>query len=229
MRILIFSDLHANSTALAALQSAEQKPDALFFLGDAVGYGPDSAECVAWVERNATVAVRGDHDYAAATGADCASPAEWRDLAHATRDLNRAVLSRGFQDFLAGLEPSREIEMGGARFRLCHQLDGAGDGLTASDAALEKILAGSRADVTFYGHTHIPSLRRVGNQWLVNPGSLGQPRHGLPSATYAVWQDGDLKIQHIDYDPRAVMQRLALLPLDPEYIVRLQQTLARGM
>ncbi len=229
MRILIFSDLHANSTALAALQCVETKPDALFFLGDAVGYGPDIAECVAWVERNATVAVRGDHDLAAATGAECASPAEWRDLAHATRDLNRAVLPSGFQDFLGGLEPSQEIELGGARFRLCHQLDGVGDGLSASDESLEEIVDGPHADVIFFGHTHIPSLRRIGNQWIVNPGSLGQPRHGSPSATYAIWQDGHLKIQHIDYNPSAVMQRLALLPLDPDYVLRLQQTLACGM
>src|SRR5512141_2520441 len=102
MRILIFSDLHANFTALAALQSVERKPDALFFVGDAVGYGPDIAECVAWVERNATVAVCGDHDQAAATGADCESPVEWREIARATRDLNRAVLSQGSRKFLSG-------------------------------------------------------------------------------------------------------------------------------
>jgi len=59
--------------------------------------------------------------------------------------------------------------------------------LSVSDTAAEKILGGSRADVIFYGHTHIPSLRRIDNQWIVNPGSLGQPRHGMPSATYAVW------------------------------------------
>lgn len=229
MRILIFSDLHANATALAALQSAEKKPDALFFLGDAVGYGPDIAECVAWVKENATAAVRGDHDLAAATGADCESPEEWRDLANATRDLNRAVLPSGLKTFLSGLEPAREIEQGGARFRLSHQLEGVGEGLSSSGAELEQILEGSSADVIFYGHTHIPSLRRIGKQWIVNPGSLGQPRHGLPSATYAVWQDGDLKIQHIDYNPQAAIQRLALLPLDPEYIERLSQTLACGI
>src|SRR5574341_831961 len=178
MRILIFSDLHANSTALAALQAVEKKPDALFFLGDAVGYGPDIAECVAWVERNATVAVRGDHDCAAATGADCASPPEWRDIAHAMRALNRAVLPPAYQEYLCGLDTSREVEMGGARFRLLHQWDEFGDGLSASDEMLERALDGSRADVVLWGHTHIPSLRRVHQKWIVNPGSLGQPRHG---------------------------------------------------
>ncbi len=49
MRILIFADLHANWQALLSLQRAEKQPDAIFFLGDAVGYGPDPATCLAWL------------------------------------------------------------------------------------------------------------------------------------------------------------------------------------
>lgn len=226
MRILIFSDLHANYTALQALQSAEKRPDAIFFLGDAVGYGPDATECVGWIKNNATCAVQGDHDRAAATGTECASPDDWLDVANATRDLNRSILSDSYRGYLRGLVPQQETSLGGARFLLMHQLNGGrADSMVVSDAFIES----SSADVILYGHTHIPSLRRVNDKWLVNPGSLGQPRHGLPSATYAIWEDGDLKIQHIDYDPRGAIQRLALLPLDPEYIVRLQETLSSGI
>lgn len=226
MRILIFSDLHANFTALEALQSVEQRPDAVFFLGDAVGYGPDIAECVGWVKNNVTCAVQGDHDRAAAIDVECTSPDEWRDLANATRDLSRYVLSESYRNYLRALAPQREINLGGARFMLVHQLTGVhGDSMAVSDASIES----SVADVVLFGHTHVPSLRRVNAKWFVNPGSLGQPRHGLPSATYAVWEDGDLKIQHIDYDPRSTIQRLALLPLDPDHVSRLQRTLACGM
>ncbi len=226
MRILIFSDLHANYTALAALQSAEKRPDAIFFLGDAVGYGPDVAECVGWVKNNATCAVQGDHDRAAAMGTECTSPDDWREVANATRDLNRNVLSDSYRNYLLGLASQQEISLGGVRFLLMHQLDGGGgDSMVTSDAAFETIAA----DVVLFGHTHIPSIRRVNEKWFVNPGSLGQPRHGVPSATYAIWEDGDLKIKHIDYDPRSAIQRLALLPLDPEYVSRLQQTLAYGI
>ncbi|HEX9077606.1 MAG TPA: metallophosphoesterase family protein, partial [Anaerolineae bacterium] len=58
MRILIFSDLHSNLEALVALHAVEKPPDALFFLGDMVGYGPDPAACLGWVRAHATHAVR---------------------------------------------------------------------------------------------------------------------------------------------------------------------------
>ncbi len=78
MRIIIFSDLHANAEALAALNTVEKPPDALFFLGDAVGYGPEPAACVSWLRAYGKHAVRGDHDHAIATNADFASPDEFR-------------------------------------------------------------------------------------------------------------------------------------------------------
>lgn len=233
MRILIFSDLHANLEALMALQSVERRPDAVFFLGDAVGYGPDPLPCTAWLKSNASVCVQGDHDAAAATGAECASPPEWRDAAHATQVLHRMLLPATLLRYLGALPPSQTVEMGGARFYLMHRLVGACDIFTATDGKLEAALAGaldhSHADVILCGHTHIPALRRVGKRWIANPGSLGQPRHGVPSCTYAIWEDGNLSIQHIDYDPHETMQKLALLPLDPEFILRLRETLRTGL
>ncbi len=229
MRILIFSDLHANLEALNALQRVETKPDALVFLGDAVGYGPDPAACVAWLRSNVTWVVKGDHDDAAASGAECASPIEWRSLAQATCETAHAILPRSALDYLGALPPARAFEIGGARFWLAHRAPEGLDSLTTSDAVWQTAFEQNPADVFLFGHTHIPLLRREGKAWVVNPGSLGQPRHGLPSATYAVWDDGVLRIQHIDYDPTITIQKLALMPLDPEYLLRLQQTLARGM
>lgn len=229
MRILIFSDLHANLEALVALQRVEIKPDALLFLGDAVGYGPDPAACVTWLEHNVNWSVQGDHDAAAASDSTCASPEEWRPIAQATCQSAQSVLPRASLEYLRSLPPSHSLELGGTRFWFTHRPPEGLDSLTTSEAAWDSALSQNPADVFLFGHTHIPSLRRLGKSWLVNPGSLGQPRHGLPSATYAVWDDGDLKIQHIDYDPSATIRKLALMPLDPEHLVRLQQTLARGM
>ncbi len=212
-----------------ALQRVERQPDALFFLGDAVGYGPDPLACMTWLKNNSLVWVQGDHDAAAATGANCSSPEEWLEVAHATRRFNRALLPHSSLAFLAALPQNAKQELDGARFWLSHCAGQKLDALTASDAALGKAFEGVEADVILCGHTHIPLLRKVGQRWFVNPGSLGQPRHGLPSCTYAVWNNGDLKIQHIDYDPRATIQKLALLPLDPEHVMRLQETLRVGM
>lgn len=229
MRILIFSDLHANLEALRALQLVEPRPDALLFLGDAVGYGPDPAACVAWLMHNVTSSVQGDHDAAAASGAACLSPEEWRSIAEATCRAARSILPRAGLDYLAALPLSAAVEIGGARFWMTHRMSDDVRALTSPDAAWQNAVQEHPADVLLVGHTHVPMIRRVSRSWVVNPGSLGQPRHGLASATYAVWNDGDLKMQHIDYDPNPTIKKLGLLPLDPDDLLRLQQALARGI
>lgn len=234
MRILIFSDLHANLEALAALRACEKPPDALFFLGDAVGYGPDPAACLAWLRANVTHAVRGDHDHATTMNVDFASPAEYRDLAIATREHTLRQLKPDALAYLAALPTTARVEMGGARFFLAHAsprepMARPLDLMMTSENALRAELEGVDADVILLGHTHVPAIRRVGSAPIVNPGSLGQPRHGLPSATYAVWEDGHLQIKHIDYDPRATRNKLALMVLDPEIAERLGEILERGL
>lgn len=234
MRIIIFSDLHSNVETLVALNMVEQPPDAVFFLGDAVGYGPDPAPCVTWLRTFVKHAVRGDHDYAIATGADFATPPEYRPLAQATSAHTLRTLRPNDLRWLAGLPATLRVEMGGARFFLAHSSprDPASGGLdfaTMSDDALRAELDGVDADVVLLGHTHVPALRRIGNTHIVNPGSLGQPRHGLPSATYAVWEDGNLRIKHIDYDPSITQNKLALMMLDPDIERRLRELLGKGM
>jgi protein phosphatase len=234
MRIIIFSDLHANLEALAALNAVENPPDALFFLGDAVGYGPDPAACVAWLRAHAIHAVRGDHDHATANGGAFASPPEYRDLAMATREHTLRQLKPDALAYLRALPTTAQTELGGARFFLAHAsprepMTREMDLLTASEKKLREEIEECSADVILLGHTHIPAIRRVGNAHIVNPGSLGQPRHGLPSATYAVWEDGQLQIKHIDYNPRPTQNKIALMALDPDVEERLRAILERGL
>ncbi len=229
MRILIFSDLHANLEALLSLQSAEKPPDAVLFLGDMVGYGPDPAMCLGWVRAHVAHAVRGDHDFATATGADFESPEEYRELAVATRDHTLRQLRPDALAYLAALPTTKRVEVGGARFYLAHTSPRPLDLLMVSDKTLQSQFEGVDADVILLGHTHVPAIRRVGNKYIVNPGSLGQPRHGLPSATYAVWEDGHLQIHHIDYDPKPTQNKLRLMSLDPEIEDRLREILDKGL
>ena len=86
-----------------------------------------------------------------------------------------------------------------------------------------------RADFVVLGHTHFPALRRANGTLLFNPGSLGQPRYGVPDATYAIWEDGDVRIRHLHYDHDATAQRLRLAPLSPEVIEQLTEVLETGM
>ncbi len=234
MRILIFSDLHSNLEALAALHAVEKPPDAVLFLGDMVGYGPDPAACLGWLRANVSHAVQGDHDYATASGGEFSSPPEYRELAEATREHTLRQLRPADLAYLGALPTTAHVTLGGAEFFLAHgtprePLTRALDIATASESTLRAELEGIDADVVLLGHTHVPAIRRVGNTHIVNPGSLGQPRHGLPSATFAAWEDGHLQIHHIDYDPKPTMNKLALMSLDPEIVERLRELLERGI
>jgi len=75
----------------------------------------------------------------------------------------------------------------------------------------------------------VPALRRVGAKLFINPGSLGQPRYGVPDATYAVWDDGQVQIKHLHYDHDATAQRLRLEQLDPEVTEQLTGILETGI
>jgi predicted phosphodiesterase len=92
-----------------------------------------------------------------------------------------------------------------------------------SEDKLRAELEGVDADVILLGHTHVPAIRRVGNAHVAKPGSLGQPRHGLPSATYAVWEDGHLQIKHVDYDPKPTQNKIRLMAIEPEIAERLKE------
>jgi putative phosphoesterase len=126
------------------------------------------------------------------------------------------------------------VELGGARFYITHGTPG--DPLasqvniaTCPRLDLHSILGGIEADVFVFGHTHIPALRRIDEQVLVNPGSLGQPRYGLPDATYAVWEDGHVQIKHLHYDHAATARKLHLASLSPEVREQLAGILATGL
>lgn len=237
MRVLLLADVHANWEALLALQRAEQRPDAVLFAGDAVGYGPEPAQCVRWLRANTRAAVRGNHDAALAEGPSLVPPGVPAELAEAAAETLRLARRALTLADLSGLQDwplTTGVVLGGARFGLCHAtpvapLDGVLNPATAGEAELEVLFAGSSADVHLLGHTHLPALRRWGNRLLVNPGSLGQPRYGVPDATYAVWDDGRVQIHHLHYDHAGSARRLALAGLSPEVSEQLAAILNTGM
>ncbi len=235
MKLIIFSDLHANWEALSALQRAESQPDAILFLGDVVNFGPDPKRCLDWVRANASAAVRGNHDHAVAFGGDAGVNPALLPVFTAARDYTQGALTAVDRAWLGELPLSRSIELDGARFDLVHAmpsgpLDKRVSLVTAREEDLEAELAllDPRPDVLLVGHTHLPGLRKVGDTVIVNPGSLGQPRNGTPDATYAVWRDGALQIHHLHYDHDTTQRKLMALPLDQDVIDRLQEILETG-
>lgn len=238
LRILLIADVHANWEALLALQRAEQKPDAVLFVGDAVGYGPDPVNCVRWLLANTTLAVRGNHDAAIhrshREGTSFGAPSELEHAAQEVIAYSRRLLSEHETDTIGQWPLSASITLGGTHFHLVHgtplnPLSGELNSATASTAELLSLFQDTPADLIVVGHTHMPSIRKFDGRWIVNPGSLGQPRYGVPDATYAVWEDGQLQIKHLHYDHDSVVNRLRLLPLSAETTDCLAKIIEQGM
>jgi putative phosphoesterase len=234
MRILIFSDLHANWEALLWMQRAEEQPDAILFLGDAVGYGPDPAACIQWLRANVTIAVQGNHDFGLVNNTCGGTPIEVHDLALATQAHAWKILHKNDVDYVRDLPQQQIVALGGTTFHLVHgtpvePMYGALNLLFTPQKQLRQMIDGAAgAEVILMGNTHVPALREVDGTLLVNPGSLGQPRYGVPDPTYAVWEDGDIRIRHLHVSHARTIEKLQVLPLEPDIIQRLQQILMTG-
>jgi putative phosphoesterase len=229
MRLLVVSDLHANR---AALDTITDTVDAVVVLGDVVDYGPDPAAAVEWVRRHATFVVRGNHDHAVATGAATGAGPAWADLAEASAAWTRAALSEVDRTFLGELPTSLMFSFAGARFAAFHAApsDPLYRYLPPETRESEWRAEVERVDVDWLllGHTHRPLLRRIGSTTVLNPGSSGQPRAGVPLATYAIWDDGDVLLVHRSYPVETVARRLASIRFGRRAQARLVRTLRTG-
>jgi diadenosine tetraphosphatase ApaH/serine/threonine PP2A family protein phosphatase len=199
MRVAVISDVHANLHALEAVLAAveRERPDELWCLGDVVGYGPQPARCCAIVAAHADVGLVGNHDLGVigAVPLDDFSP----DAAIAAR-WTRDVLSADELEYLGSLEPSAET----AAASLFHgsPRDPVWEYVLSDEAALAAIEMATRP-LVLVGHSHVAlavgldgeltgGLAPGGTEvelgdaaaWLLNPGSVGQPRDGDPRAAW---------------------------------------------
>lgn len=219
MPYLILSDIHGNLEALdAVLADAEGRYDCILCLGDVVGYGADPNPLTEWVREEATAVVRGNHDRACSNddSLELFNPAA-RFSAMWTRraltDENRLYLQQLQQGPLRIEEPH-------GSFLLCHgsPIDEDQYVVDTDDARL--LLSVLEDRVTFFGHTHIQGGFLLGPQgvhriqpwrplaispddhYLVNPGSVGQPRDGDSRAAYAIFdlEHGTVEFRRVEYD-----------------------------
>lgn len=227
MTIAILSDIHGN---LEALEAVADSCDELWVLGDLVNYGPDPAAVLEFVRRSASLVVRGNHDHAIGFGEDPRCSAAFREPARVMQSYTESVLSDEQKAWLRQLPLTAERDVGAVRFLLCHAVPSdplfryspAGRGFWEDEAA------SVGADVLLTGHTHLPFVLALGGQKVVNPGSVGQPKHGSPEACYAVWEDGDLTLRARPYDVDATIGKLLGLPIDESIRRRLAEVLRSG-
>jgi predicted phosphodiesterase len=201
MRVAVISDVHGNLNALEAVFAAlDADPvDAVWCLGDVVGYGPKPNECCRLVRERVDVCLCGNHDLAVRGTIDLA---EFSGDAGTAAAWTREVLDADALAWLDELEPAGEAE-GVALFHGSAR-DPVWEYVLSDEAAVATLLA-TEAQLVLVGHSHAalqialrgseldgglaPNGTVLGlgeARWILNPGSVGQPRDGDPDAAYLV-------------------------------------------
>ncbi len=230
MRYLILSDLHANWEALqAVLDATAGQHDRIICLGDLVGYGADPNAVTEWVRANVGVVVRGNHDRACAGLEDL----EWfNPVARAAAEWTRTRLTPENLAYVAAL-PKGPLAVD--RFQIMHGslLDEDAYMITAPDAG--EAFPYLESSIAFFGHTHVQGgFEWVRNRvwvlggpdpqaqkemlldfdpdaaYLINPGSVGQPRDTDPRAAYVLYNPEDrfLTYHRVAYDIDAAQTKI---------------------
>jgi diadenosine tetraphosphatase ApaH/serine/threonine PP2A family protein phosphatase len=230
LRYLILSDLHANWEALqAVLESAAGLYDRVVCLGDLVGYAADPNAVTEWVRANASAVVRGNHDRACAGIEDL----EWfNPVARAAAEWTRADLSPENLAYIAAL-PKGPLSV--ENFQIMHGSLLDEDAYLIMPADAGEVFPYLESPVAFFGHTHVQG----GYEWvrdrvltigppdpetqkdmllefdpdaayLINPGSVGQPRDTDPRAAYVLYTPDDRFVTYhrVPYDIDAAQSKI---------------------
>jgi predicted phosphodiesterase len=243
MRYLILSDIHANVTALeAAIEAVKGRWDRIACLGDLVGYGPDPNEVVDRVKAMGATVIRGNHDRA---GCGLADAEDFNPVARSAALWTREQLRPENLEYLRQLPPG-PLEVDG--ISLIHGAARDEDEYVIAPGQALACLLEAPSPVSFFGHTHLqggfsfhdnrleviqPRAARGAaftalriepdTQYLLNPGSVGQPRDGDARAAFAI-SDLDhnvVEFWRAPYDLPAVQKRMTQAGLHESLVVRL--------
>ncbi|MBN2225400.1 MAG: metallophosphoesterase family protein [Deltaproteobacteria bacterium] len=233
MRTAIISDIHANLIGFRAFLDAVERLSVqrTLCLGDIVGYNPWPNECIQIIRDRSIACVMGNHDRVAARIED---PDNFNAPARQAILWTRSVLTEENRDFLAGLPDRRVIDDSTI---MVHGSPRNPDEyiLTTKNACENMVFMKERfgASLGFFGHTHLPgvfdlihesipiyegktSLKET-SVYLINPGSIGQPRDGNPGVSFLVYDNDEktLEFFRVSYDIDAVFEAIGRKGLSP--------------
>ncbi len=241
MRHLVISDIHANLPALEAVLAHAAPFGRVWCLGDIAGYGPDPNECVERLREFPLTSLAGNHDWAIIGKLE---------LGYFNRDARaacvwtRRVLTAENRAFLESL-PAKIEEDG---YTLAH----GSPGQPIEEYIIDPLSASENFNafdttVCLVGHTHWPtaffrpdgfdqtclqiapmwnrSFQLNSGRWIINPGSVGQPRDGDPSACYALLDTaaGEWEYRRVMYPIEETQRRMRDARLPARLIERLSQ------
>ncbi|MEW6675303.1 MAG: metallophosphoesterase family protein [Nitrospirota bacterium] len=224
MMAAVLSDVHSNLEALTAVLKdlQQRKIDDIIFLGDAVGYGPNPNECVELLKEKCRILLAGNHDWGALGLTDSTYFNEYaRSAVEWTKNVLTEKNSRILKTFPVKKELKKEDIM------LVHSTPKEPEEwhylLTLWDAEINFQYFDNK--FCFLGHSHQPFIiERLssgelityreaaciekGKRYIINVGSVGQPRDGDPRACYAIIDDEKVEIVKVPYDIETVQKKM---------------------
>jgi diadenosine tetraphosphatase ApaH/serine/threonine PP2A family protein phosphatase len=236
VKIGIYSDIHSNAEAFEAVLEALEKEhvERTLCLGDLVGYGPDPNLCVEQVMRNADEILAGNHDHAAIGQL---STRDFNEAAAEAIEWTQSVLSQASLEFLSRLP----LEVQFQPVMAVHATPEApGEWrYIVKESDIENNLACQKQPICFFGHSHVPvafsrddqgdiliqeaSEVRFKDGWkyLINVGSVGQPRDGDPRAAFGILdtEEGCFRLMRQEYPVDRVQKKMADEGL-PDHLIR---------
>src|SRR5713226_2873008 len=218
MKVALIGDAHGNLHALEAVLRGirRRRVDAIWNLGDAVGYGAFPEEVVVRLRQEGALSIAGNFDLRV-LDADPRDPEagrtsvdKWIAPVWAHENLSPSSLR-----YLASLPRERRLFAEGRKVLLIHGSPASNTERlepTTSPDRLAELAAMARAELVLLGHSHMPFVRQAEGVTFVNPGGVGRSDDGDPRASYAVLdaQEGGVKVTHhrVTYDVRAAADAL---------------------
>ncbi len=242
MRIAVIADIHANLEALHAVlgRIAELAVDEIVCLGDIVGYNANPNECIDIIRNTKVVSVLGNHD-ACASGRE--KPSRFNALARTAVFWTREHLTEENRLFLLNLPREARAH---DYFLMHGSIHDTNRYLLSRNDAVDnfRLLAGlsGALKLGFYGHTHVGTIfiEHQGSiasdlsstlslspekRYLINPGSVGQPRDSDPRASFLIYDHDDRAIVffRVEYDIKSCQDKIVRAGLPPQLAWRLEQ------
>ena len=245
MRHLLVSDIHSNIEAMdvCLLRANKIGFDGVLCCGDIVGYGPDPNEAVDRVRELETLTIRGNHDRVAC-GQD--EPTDFNPYAKRAALWTRAALTPATNEYLQAL-PVGPVKVNSSGQMVHGAITDEDDYIMGESHAMESFIL-SESPVTFFGHSHFQiafscdekgevacetveeldessAILRLDpkKQYLINPGSVGQPRDGDSRAGFAIWdvEESRVEFYRSEYPIGVTQKKMQDANLPPYLIDRL--------
>ena len=235
----VISDVHSNLEALQAVIADihDRGISRILFLGDAVGYGPDPDECIKLLKKNCHSSIMGNHDRAVLQ-----EGAEVHFNEHARNAIiwTREHVSKRSIEYLRSLVMIKHLKRDSVCLVHSTPRDPGAWNYLHTLGDLETNFHYFEGKICFVGHSHIPFVaERFPNgeieilkekvemgpteKYIVNAGSVGQPRDGDPRACYVMVNGGRIEIIRVEYDIEKTQQKMLKADLPYPLIERLSR------